>query len=64
MAFNYTYRLTFEDAVNVWLRRWNGEFQHTIAASYRVNQARVNEVLQERLHPGSKLEAAKRRSAA
>jgi len=24
-----TYRLTFEDAVNIWLRHWNGEFQRS-----------------------------------
>ena len=48
-----TYRLTFEDAVNVWLRYWNGEFQHIIAASYAVNSGRVNDVLKERMHYGS-----------
>ena len=53
-----TYTLTFDDAVQVWLRHWNGEFQHKIAASYGVNQGRVNEVLKERLHPGSKQTAA------
>jgi hypothetical protein len=61
MSLTHTpYRLTFEDAVNVWLRHWNGEFQHTIAASYAVNHGRVNEVLQERLHKGSKVEAFNR----
>jgi hypothetical protein len=28
-----TYRLTFNDAVDIWLRHWAGEYQHTIAAS-------------------------------
>ncbi|WGS20826.1 MULTISPECIES: hypothetical protein [unclassified Bradyrhizobium] len=42
------YRLTFEDAVYVWLRHWRGEYQHHIAASYNVNPGRVNEVLKER----------------
>lgn len=55
-----TYRLTFEDAVNVWLRHWNGEFQHNIAASYAVNPGRINEVLKERNYFGSKAEAVKR----
>ncbi len=55
-----TYRLTFEDAVNVWLRHWNGEFQHNIAASYAVNPGRINEVLKERTYFGSKAEAVKR----
>jgi hypothetical protein len=54
------YRLTFEDAVLVWLRHWNGEFQHNIAASYAVNPGRINEVLKERTHYGSKAEAASR----
>lgn len=53
-----TYRLTFEDAVNIWLRYWSGEFQHNIAASYAVNPGRVNEVLKERTHHGSKAIAA------
>ena len=47
------YSLSFEDAVQVWLRRWLGEYQHDIAASYRVNPARVNDVLKGRLHPSS-----------
>lgn len=28
-------KLSFDDAVNVWLRYWSGEFQEHIAASYR-----------------------------
>lgn len=48
------YRLTFEDAVDVWIRSWEGEFQHRIAASYDVNPARVNDVLKERTHIGSR----------
>lgn len=61
MIFRHTtYRLSFEDAVNVWLRHWNGEFQHNIAASYAVNPGRINEVLKERTHFGSKTEAVKR----
>ena len=54
------YRLTFEDAVNIWLRHWNGEFQHNIAASYGVNPGRVSDVLKERAHFGSKATAASR----
>ena len=54
-----TYRLTFEDAVTVWLRRWNGEYQHDIAAPFRVNPARVNDVLKGRLHLGSEAVARK-----
>ena len=37
-----TYRLTFNDAVDIWLRHWAGEYQHTIAARYDVSQGRVN----------------------
>jgi hypothetical protein len=55
------YRLTFDDAVDVWLRHWAGEYQHRIAASYDVNPGRVNEVLKERLHVGSKRVAASKR---
>jgi predicted XRE-type DNA-binding protein len=58
------YRLTFNDAVDIWLRHWAGEYQHKIAASYSVNQGRVNDVLNERLHIGSKAVAAKKRPSA
>src|SRR5262245_64964077 len=30
------------DAVDIWLRHWAGEYQHTIAARYDVSQGRVN----------------------
>lgn len=59
-----SYSLTFEDAVNVWLRYWNGEFQNRIAASYDCNPGRVNEVLKEKRHFGSKAAAFRRRKAA
>ena len=51
--------LTFPEAVQVWQHRWEGEFQHHIAAYFGVNPARVNEVLKERTHLGSR-EAALR----
>jgi len=57
-----TYRLTFNEAVDIWLRHWAGEYQHRIAASYDVNQSRVNDVLNERLHIGSKAVAATKRA--
>ena len=50
--------LTFNDAVLIWLRHWSGEFQNRIAASFDVNQGRVNEVLKRRRHVGSE-EAAR-----
>lgn len=58
------YRLTFDDAVDIWLRHWAGEYQHHIAASFRVNPGRVNDVLKERKHIGSREAAASNRSAA
>jgi hypothetical protein len=61
---NPTYHLTFDDAVEIWLRHWNGEYQHHIAAHFGVNQGRVSDVLNGRLHFGSRDEAAKRRKAA
>ena len=59
-----SYVLTFNDAVEVWLRHWNGEFQNRIAASFDVNPGRVNEVLKEKKHLGSKAVALRRRKAA
>jgi len=59
-----TYRLTFDDAVDVWLRHWAGEYQHAIAASYGVNPGRVNEILKGRKHIESELLATEKRSAA
>ena len=55
--------LTFDDAVEIWLRSWNGEFQNRIAASFDVNPARVNEVPKERRQVGSREVALKRRAA-
>lgn len=55
-----SYRLTFEDAVNVWMRFWEGEFQNRIAASYDANPARVAEVIKGTRHPGSREEAMRR----
>lgn len=58
-----SYRLTFDDAVEIWKRHWEGEFQNRIAASYDVNPGRVNEVLKEQAHIGSKQAALGKRSA-
>jgi hypothetical protein len=58
------YRLTFDDAVDIWLRHRQGEYQHHIAAQYGINPGRVNDVLKERAHFGSKTIAAEKRSAA
>jgi hypothetical protein len=55
--------LTFDEAVDVWLRYWSGQYQHKIAADYGVNPGRVNEVLKEHKHIGSKQIASSKRSA-
>lgn len=49
-----SYKLTFEDAVEVWRRHWAGEYQNRTAAFFDVNPGRVNEVLKERAHIGSR----------
>lgn len=49
-----SYRLTFQDAVNIWRRFLDGEFQHRIAASLDVNPARVSEVIKGHKFPGSR----------
>jgi len=55
--------LTFDDAVQIWLWHWNGEFQNRIAARLDVNPGRVNEVLKERKFIGSREAALQKRSA-
>ena len=49
-----SHRLTFEDAVEVWLRWHRGDFHNRIAADFDVNPARIYEVIYEELYPGSK----------
>jgi len=58
------YRLTADDAVDIWLRHWAGEYQHHIAASYRVNPGRVNEVLKGTRFPDAEAVATAKRRAA
>lgn len=57
-------RLTLEDAIAIWLRHWNGEYQNRIAASFDVNSARVNEVIKGHRYPESRALALARRAAA
>jgi hypothetical protein len=66
MANHYPqpYRLTSDDAIQVWLRHWAGEYQHNIAASFGVNPGRVNDVLKGRKHAGSEAAAKSKRMAA
>jgi hypothetical protein len=58
------YKLTLDDAVDIWLRHWNGEYQHHIASQFGVNPGRVNDVLKGRKHPDSEQTAAAKRRAA
>ncbi|TAY68443.1 hypothetical protein [Rhizobium leguminosarum] len=55
------HRLTLDDAVQVWIHRWNGEYQHEIAFRFGVNQGRVNEVLKGKRHPSSEQIAREKR---
>lgn len=64
MKYPQPYRLTFGDAVDVWLRHWAGDYQHKIAAAYGVNPGRINEVLKGHKHPESEAVAMSKRSAA
>jgi predicted XRE-type DNA-binding protein len=51
-------KLTFEDAVVVWILHRKGEFQNRIANLFDVNPGRVNEVIKGSRHPGSREAAA------
>lgn len=53
-------RLTFEDAVQIQLRRMNGEYQHDIAAAFGINQGRVSEIVNGHRFFGSRLVALMR----
>jgi len=48
-----SYRLTYDDAVDIWIRHWSGEFQNRIAAHFDVNPGRISEVLKGARYPGS-----------
>jgi hypothetical protein len=50
---------TYEDAVECWLLRWQGWYQHRIAAHFGVNQGRISEVLTGKTHEGSRTAAEK-----
>jgi hypothetical protein len=56
-----SYSLTFDDAVNVWLRHWDHEFQNRIAADFDTNPGRVSDVLKGRKHVGSREVALRKR---
>ena len=46
--------VTFDEAVEVWRLHELGVAQHRIAARFGVNPGRVNEVLKEHKHIGSR----------
>jgi len=58
---NKTPKLSFDDAVQVWLMRWSGMYQHDIAAHFAENQGRISEILTGKRYLGS--ETAARRVA-
>jgi hypothetical protein len=47
-------KFAFDEAVDVWLRHFSGQYQHQIAAAYVINGRAVNHVLKEKTHVGSK----------
>ena len=49
--------LSFEEAIAVWLMKWSGDLNQTIAAKLGTNQGRVSEVLTEKEHIGSREKA-------
>ena len=55
--------LTFDQAVEVWLLYWDGWLQSQIAAQMSTNPGRVNEILKERKHLGSRQAAIQNKSA-
>lgn len=50
--------VTFDEAVEVWRLHELGVAQHRIAARFGVNPGRVNDVLKERKHIGSRKKAS------
>jgi plasmid maintenance system antidote protein VapI len=47
-------KLNMNDAVQIWLKHWAGQYQHDIAAHYGVNQGRISEIINEQKFLGSK----------
>lgn len=46
-------KLTFDDAVEVWICLWRGDYKHRIAQNFGVNVGRLYDVKSGKLHPGS-----------
>jgi len=64
MSRNPKHSLTFDDAIEVWLCHWQGQYQHVIAAHFQTNQGRINEILKGKRFPESRDAALKLRAAA
>jgi len=47
-------QFTNEQAIDVWMRHFSGQYQHEIAAAYVINVRAVNHVLKEKTHVGTK----------
>ncbi|MBX9846667.1 MAG: hypothetical protein K2Z80_33150 [Xanthobacteraceae bacterium] len=56
-------RLTFDDAVEVWLHHWTGRHQRSHRRALRRHAGRIDEVLKEKKHIGSREAAEKKRKA-
>lgn len=48
-------QLTLDNAVEIHLRRWRGDAQHTLAAAFGVNQGRISEVLSGKRFPEARV---------
>ncbi len=54
---NPSYKLTFDDAVQIHMRIWDGELHSRIAAAYDVNGGRISEINTGKLYPESRMAA-------
>ncbi len=50
-AANSSPTLILDDAIKVWLMRWQGMCQHDIAATLHVNPGRISEILKGKRFP-------------
>jgi len=50
-------KVTHDNAVEIWLRLWRGDFKHRIAQHFEINVARIYDVRRGKLHPGSEAAA-------
>lgn len=62
-AYKPSHQLTFDEAVEIWLMWWDGEYKNRIAAKFDVNVWRLYEVRDGKMHPGSREVAASIRAA-